>query len=83
MTAASLLARLKWRPPPDSEHRKPDGIVFVLKSGRAEFDRALLLDAVEHYFAQYEQRVFIDRLDGLDVAEDALRTIVATLRSEP
>ena len=86
MTAADLLARLAQRPP---KPRRPTALTTnewsryegrVLK--RAEFDRALLLDAVEAYLAECYKPGDLHN-PQITEAEHALHTIVATLRESP
>ena len=77
MTSAELLARLAQRPqlPGLSTY----GELLAARAKRAEFDRALLLDAVECYEEAFRTEGFATfRAIG-----DALRTIVTELRSNP
>jgi len=90
MTAAELLARLAQRPPlrEIASWRRDDYL-----RARAEFDRALLLDAVEYQIATHDAATayfYVDKpksqVDLEDEARDAaraLRTIVTELRSNP
>lgn len=82
MTAAELLARLAQRPDKVAIRAGYAGYLEA-KLARAEFDRALLLDAVELYFSEdappYDSVVQADRR----AAENALRTIVTELRRAP
>jgi hypothetical protein len=89
MTAADLLARLAQRPPAP-EPCFTAAFFDYMQRKRAEFDRALLLDAWEYRNNIWEQRHEMDETSDwhwwsckVDEAEAALRTIVTTLRSEP
>jgi hypothetical protein len=89
MTAAELLARLKERPQrPDAVSRMDPWAqhsrVLAQRAERAEFDRALLLDALEAHLC--EERQPLGRAEDVKEAIalwTALECIVETLRSEP
>lgn len=83
MTAAELLARLRNnRPKVSPVSRNEDLLIEQLQ--RAEFDRALLLDAASAYLDDQGQPLGDDAdiLESIALGE-ALETIIATIRSNP
>jgi hypothetical protein len=94
MTAAELLARLARRPctpvlrgssPQDiREHREQfDRLYEERMRRRAEFDRALLLDAVAHYLSEDDPPYDDGSYTRKQEAQDALRAIVTEMRETP
>ena len=83
MTSAELLARLAQRPEPCDGSWAPQA-AQQYKRMRAEFDRALLLDAASAYLDDQGQPLGDDAdiLESIALGE-ALETIIATIRSNP
>lgn len=83
MTAAELLARLAQRPEPCDGSWAPQA-AQQYKRMRAEFDRALLLDAVEFSRRCTEQACAENSMCAMRCSADhVLDTIVTELRRAP
>jgi len=84
MTATELLARLPDRPTAQPGQLATADARLRHARDRAEFDRALLLDAASAYLDDQGQPLGDDAdiLESIALGE-ALETIIATIRSNP